>query len=297
MNGYTDDQMKQIVATMPKFYNIAGGLPTPTPWLPETAVNGYTVTHQGIDRGFPLKLIRGGFAQFDQPITLSVLRDPSGDIWMSDSPSEILDALDLIPLLPSGHILIGGLGIGLMPWLIHQMRPDIHHMTIVDINPVAHQLAKPRIDELTDSWGDSKVTTITADFREYITQVDPFTFDGVLMDIWGNLDYDVTLHDMMSLWTEFDLPGAIWGADLCLKGLADLLRLTTPETAVKALYEMGFDGIARCVDEQAITEPLWLDGCYPAMIEAATDVYGYPFLNLDEALEQRLQPVSPTSRD
>lgn len=295
MHNLSQKDMQKLAATMPKFYSVSGGLPTPQPWLPETAVNGYTVTHQPIEAGFPLKLNRGGFLMFDEPITLSVLRAPDGSIWMSDSPSEILDALDLIPLLPSGNILIGGVGIGLVPWLIGQMRDDISHLTLVDINPVAYQLAQPRLDELEDF--GLVVDYVTGDFREYLETADLSPFDGIFMDIWGALDFDSDLPDMMSLFEQFGIPGAtaVWGADLCVKGLADQLMLFDAGSAIEVLGRMGFAEMVYYLQNN--TDPgddNWLANCYPRLIQAAQAAYGYQFLNLNNALSATL--VSATSR-
>ena len=105
------------------------------------------------------------------------------ELWMSDTPSEMLDHLEFVHRA-KGRVLVHGLGIGAVidPVL---RKPEVEHLTIIEIDPDVISLVAPHY--LT-RWGD----------RLEIIEGDAFTWsipkgarwDVVWHDVWPTLSGD-----------------------------------------------------------------------------------------------------------
>lgn len=107
------------------------------------------------------------------------------DIWMSDSPLE-QDSLCNVVKAAWGDVLIGGLGIGLLPTLIAH-KPEVNSITVVEIRAevrrlVWHLVATPNM------------RIVFGDFIEYVQQTDR-RYDVVYFDLWKDLFAPVEKSD------------------------------------------------------------------------------------------------------
>ena len=129
---------------------------------------------------------RGSFLQeFDEPHDIVVLNeygDGSKICWMSDTPLEINTAMPFIEKA-YGDVLIGGLGMGLVPAMISELSPAVSSITIIENNPsvinmVAGQLAMhlpfPEIEiQQNDIWN-------------FLAETDQ-VYDCIWGDVWPDM--------------------------------------------------------------------------------------------------------------
>lgn len=118
----------------------------------------------------------------------------------------------------NGHVLLGGLGIGLIPTKIAPY-PRVESITVLEIEPEIIRLVEPHIRSYLD--GDSdKLRIIQADAYEW--QPDR-KFDTMYMDIWQSICSD-NWDDMKRLnkhyrkWLNRENPAAFiehWQQDYC----------------------------------------------------------------------------------
>lgn len=134
----------------------------------------------------------------------------NGSMMMSDTPSEIDDLWSAFRAA-RGHCLINGLGLGVVlnGFL---MKPDVEHVTAVEINPDVAELVGTH---WTETYGD-RVTIVVADALTYSPP--PRTRYGyVWHDIWPAICGD-NLDDMKRLHRRYgrrcDEQGS-WCRSLC----------------------------------------------------------------------------------
>ena len=100
---------------------------------------------------------------------------------MSDTLTERVETRQLLNAA-QGHVLVAGLGLGM---LVHALleRPDIHSVTVLELNPFVIQAVAPTLAK----YGKA-VRVIQADARTWEPPAgdNPFSweFDTVLLDIW-----------------------------------------------------------------------------------------------------------------
>jgi len=147
--------------------------------LEEAKVGNFSLEKTIIQKGTILRLYnrRGGRIimgkyVFDYPLV--VLKEGSG-IWMSDAQLEVESAMGAAEAA-KGQVLIGGLGIGLLPTLI---KDKVTHITIIEkykevIDLVFHQLDTRRM------------SIIQGDIFEYLDQTEK-KYDLIHIDVWPDL--------------------------------------------------------------------------------------------------------------
>jgi hypothetical protein len=107
-------------------------------------------------------------------------------LWMSDTPAEIRGHLDPIheAAHEGGHVLINGLGIGMVAGAILAME-NVEKVTIIELSPEVIELVGP---SLTEKYGD-RVEIIQADAYEY-KPPRGMRYSVVWHDIWADLCTD-----------------------------------------------------------------------------------------------------------
>jgi len=109
----------------------------------------------------------------------------NGRVIMSNTQAELRDMYGPIfgTAPPKGHILINGLGMGLLPWLLLQ-DPDVTKITIIELDREVIKLTGGQLFE-----GNPRVEIIEADAHEYQPPKGAF-YDFVWNDIWDDISTD-----------------------------------------------------------------------------------------------------------
>lgn len=106
-------------------------------------------------------------------------------IWMTDLPEEINQIQEMLHTIrPHGRVLVGGLGLGLLPWFLAQQGADV---VVVENNPDVIKLCRQpgyRVQE----------DDITAFLRWH---VEPFSY--YLLDTWQGTNEATWWEDVMPL--------------------------------------------------------------------------------------------------
>lgn len=113
--------------------------------------------------------------RFDGDIIVHKLAHKKG-IWTSDHPVELYTQQMAFKNV-HGHVLVGGLGIGMAALLIARM-PRVTKVTVVEIAKDVISLVKPQLPF------DPKIEIVCADLYEYITRVG-LEFDSAYFDTWA----------------------------------------------------------------------------------------------------------------
>lgn len=120
-----------------------------------------------------------------------------GDLQMSDTQMERRTNCDILRDA-NGNVLIGGLGIGMLPatLLMVERRPgrEVRSVTIVERNPDVIALVEPHIR-------DPRLTVIEGDVFDWKPEKGQ-RFDAIYMDIWPGMSTD-NLDDMARLHRRF----------------------------------------------------------------------------------------------
>lgn len=184
--------------------------------LPDQTVGEFSIESLVIEKNKRISMLAGYSVTFPFDITITMLKQ-NGQVWMSNSPSEINDTKKLAAAA-TGHVLIAGLGLGILPALL-ESKKCVHSITIVEKSQQVIELVSPHLKS-------SKVRVIVqADFRNWIGQNDLSCYDSFILDIWGDISSDL-LPDMFSLIEKLpkSKPFRLWGIDHILKNVLDSAR-------------------------------------------------------------------------
>jgi hypothetical protein len=131
----------------------------------------------------PLIGVREGFltgrqplgTTFDEPFTYAKLTDEDNGTWMTTTLQETAQMADAARQL-RGRVLVGGLGLGVIPWLLaHSMR--VKNVTVIEIEKDLIELIRPYVPPFG-------VKVVHADLFEYVKTMGPGQFDTAFYDIW-----------------------------------------------------------------------------------------------------------------
>ena len=104
-----------------------------------------------------------------------------GSIVMSDTPAEMVDHQDMIRRVHGGHVLITGLGLGVVIQAVLD-EPNVEHLTVVELSEDVISLVAPH-------WQgryNGRLTVIQADALEW-TPPRGSHYSIVWHDIWPNI--------------------------------------------------------------------------------------------------------------
>lgn len=101
-------------------------------------------------------------------------------IMMTDTQMEKDSNRRLIEI-SKGHVLIGGLGLGMVVWPLLAKKPTLHSLTILEINPDVISLVGRHLPR------DSRLEIIQADVFKWSPSKRLPKFNSVYFDIWPNI--------------------------------------------------------------------------------------------------------------
>ncbi len=218
------------------------GLTLSTPLkLKRRTVGEYSITTEKIKSGTNVDVISarnaiiGGLGRptsmrFDQDLIVHKLSHKKG-IWTTDSPQELYTQQAAFKEV-HGHVLVGGLGIGMAALLIAKM-PRVTKVTVVEIAQDVISLVEPQLPKTP------KMQIVNADLYEYLTHCGDF--DSAYFDTWaptGERVWDeevvplrrlVLKHHgekLVTCWLESEMHGQV--------------RMALHENSVKCYREMAF---------------------------------------------------------
>jgi hypothetical protein len=165
--------------------------------------------------------------QLAEPITVHLLFEDNL-LWIADWPIEVRQHREALERMrPRGHVLVGGLGLGIMACLLAE-HPEVEHVTAVEIAPEVSRLCNPH---------RSNVEIITMDLRDYLRSLDEWEFDSAFIDIWRDTSEGAWWEEVLPIrriigkqfgpWVGGDVQ--YWAEDIMLGQVGKrLLRETQP---------------------------------------------------------------------
>lgn len=147
--------------------------------LPERRVGSLQVRYRTVKGSTPIISLRQSFtrgvramhADLDKPLRVHELVSDADGVWMTDLPEELNQIAEVLHRMPPrGHVLVGGLGLGILPAMIANRRV-VDSVTVVELSP--------DVGALTARPGYSVVYT---DIAEYLRTCP--RYDYWYLDTW-----------------------------------------------------------------------------------------------------------------
>jgi len=177
---------------------------TPILNIPEGCVGAYKIRHLLYPAGHRFETatartaIMGGqhWAQiaFNKPVRFHELSYQHG-VWMTDLPVEQAQSNPIFHNY-TGHVLVGGLGIGYAATRIAE-RKQVRSVTVVEISAEVIKLAAPHLPTRVKH----KITVVKADLFKFLKQCASAgrRFDRAFYDIWQSDSEDTFFHVVVPL--------------------------------------------------------------------------------------------------
>lgn len=118
---------------------------------------------------------------FEGPTCWHWLKEDDVGTWMSDLPIEVQQHRSSAQSA-YGHVLIGGLGLGLMVAILTKEHDDVETITVVEHNPDVIKLVGPATEEMCDEYG-MELNIVQADLMDYMRSARA-EFDWAFFDVW-----------------------------------------------------------------------------------------------------------------
>ena len=149
----------------------------------ETTDGEFELKHKTIPEGTILQSwdsdIGSHPLMFKEPHNIVALHEIKNQrLWMSDSPMEVNTSLPFIDEA-EGDVLIGGLGLGVVPTLLAQ-KDEVKSITVVE-------LSKSVIDLVAWQLDIPNLTIIEGDIWDYMKNTDCM-YDSIFGDIWPDMN-------------------------------------------------------------------------------------------------------------
>jgi hypothetical protein len=173
--------------------------PSMTEIIPPGERGTAKIVHMTVDQeavnlyNYKMLMMRSAPWMMMQPGTYAKLIVEGVGIMMSDTKMERLTNAEVLRDA-NGHVLIGGLGIGMLP--VTLLRPDrpenraVKSVTVVELNPDVVELVAPHIV-------DPRLTIAQGDVFEWVPP-DGVLYDTIYMDIWPQISTE-NLPEMRKL--------------------------------------------------------------------------------------------------
>ena len=129
------------------------------------------------ERWYNPKIGRLLYAKTPMAIEYPSLKQSDGEdwiIWMSGAQDECL-AMRSMAWSAAGHVLIGGLGLGILAWLCAS-RPLVKSVTVIEIQPVVIDIVRPVVNH-------PKIAVEQGDIWEYLARTTG-RYDFIGLDTW-----------------------------------------------------------------------------------------------------------------
>jgi hypothetical protein len=178
-------------------------------------------------------------------------------IWTTDLPCEIEQQAKLLEGM-EGAVLVGGLGIGLVPTLLGQ-NPAVKRIDVVERSQDVVNLVAPHLNT-----GDAKLTVHTCELFDFLrTKAENEIYDYALFDIWRH-DGEWTLYktvwplrrlarklgiddSQIVNWNEDVMVGQVWN------GLRSLVEMTHRSQNAELQAAVEAVGSLEWIEKFAIT--------------------------------------------
>jgi hypothetical protein len=136
----------------------------------------------------------------------------NGEIMMSDTRRERDSNVHLVELA-RGHLLLGGLGLGMVVWPLLAKKPELHSITILEINPDVISLVGRHLP------GSSRIEIIQADVFKWRPSKRMPKFNSIYFDIWpdiclSNVAESIKLRERARQWASSHAWIGDWDAEV-----------------------------------------------------------------------------------
>lgn len=252
--------------------------------IPDGQSGNMRVRHITIPAGKQVPMLAGGVVVPDKDLSVCQLVEVDEEgretLWMSNTPSEVADMANLADISKGEHILIAGLGLGLLTTLVARKHK---YVTVIEKSFDVIRLVQPYLPK--------NVVIIQTDFKYWADQNDLTKYDAVLLDIWGHISLD-DLPEMVNLFESTGLHGGVWGIDVLIDQLCDEIRgdYASYDTEDRLRDEFNLPAIALkvgswdmescdrcggegCDDTEDDCDGSWADYSDDAIWEAFQDAY------------------------
>ncbi len=147
---------------------------------PAVHPGGYRVVRRAVQQvevfGRPYRLAA--------PLDCRLLFDPQGRLWMSDAPQERIMMYNN-GQRSRGHVLVGGLGLGLYPqYAVVGAAGRATRFTVLERSPVVRAIVEPTLSVALGV----PLEVITGDVEAYLAGPVTVRYDTVFLDTWDTLD-------------------------------------------------------------------------------------------------------------
>jgi hypothetical protein len=127
---------------------------------------------------------------FDRPYRLAapldcrLLYDPQGRLWMSDTPQERIMMYNN-GQRSRGHVLVGGLGLGLYPqYAVSGAAGEATRFTVIERSPVVRDIVEPTLSVALGVPLEVRLGDVGA----YLSGPVTTRYDTIFLDTWETLD-------------------------------------------------------------------------------------------------------------
>jgi hypothetical protein len=118
------------------------------------------------------------------PLDCRFLYDPEGRLWMSTTPQERIMMYNN-GRRSQGHVLVGGLGLGLYPqYAVQGAAGEATRFTVIEHSPEIRSLVEPTLSRVLDVPLDVR----TGDIEAYLDGPVGTRYDTIFLDTWDTLD-------------------------------------------------------------------------------------------------------------
>jgi spermidine synthase len=111
----------------------------------------------------------------DEDLIIRKLSSDRDGTWMTDSPQELLQMIDSINRC-RGHVLVGGLGLGVVAHLLIRCNSLVNYVTVIEQNGALINVLTPYLAE--------RIHVIHGDFYHFVDVQPLKNFDYVYADTW-----------------------------------------------------------------------------------------------------------------
>lgn len=140
--------------------------------------DGYVVVERLLTRA----QIFDRFYAAREPFPVRALLDPSGALWMSDTPQERMMMFNNAQA-SRGRILVGGLGLAMYP---QYAAPRAEHFTIVERSRAVIDIVGPTLEHALG--GRINLDIVEGDVSEFLAAEPAARYDTIFLDTWDTLD-------------------------------------------------------------------------------------------------------------
>jgi hypothetical protein len=118
------------------------------------------------------------------PLDCRFLYDPEGRLWMSTTPQERI-MMYHNGRRSRGHVLVGGLGLGLYPqYAVMGAAGEATNFTVIEHSPEIRSLVEPTVSQALEV----PLDVHTGDIEDYLAGPVGFRYDTIFLDTWDTLD-------------------------------------------------------------------------------------------------------------